>query len=435
MRFLINILAVKIVLIILLVLALGTGLIIGYVLFMENTSYEKESLKKAAVIEEMMYEDLLSVMRLGGGREDVANVIRRLNKIEAIKDIKVIRSPIIDAQYKIQTEASGRSDGEEIALLLGQQIKMIEKFEGARAVKVIRPTFADLSCVKCHPAKIGDALGAISFRISLKELDEEVRGRSRALVSFFIIDMAVVALCLMLVLRIMVIAPIRTLSSAMDKIAKGGSLEHKVEVKSKDEIGNLANDFNAMVAELQESRKRLLDWNRNMEEGIRDRTRRLSVFIGVNKTLTSSARPKEMIELALDKMIKTLPRVSSLKVSVFSEDLNKIRDFAESGILCQMAQSEYAVSDIPQDIATPMLKLHKPYLVPEVDILPALGEYLFKLTKGEKVKSAFFFPIITKDVPRGFLSIFTAEHMMLMPDEIDMFQSIAGTIAMALESK
>lgn len=438
MRRLFNRIGIKIVLIILLVLVLATGLIIGYVLFMENTTYERESLKKAALIEEMMYEEIWNVMRLGGTGEDISNVIKRINKIEAIKDIKVIRSPSIDAQYKKESEAprySGMSDGEEIALLLGQEVKIVERLESGRAVKVIRPALADLSCMKCHKAKSGEALGAISFRISLKELDEEVKERSKALIFFFVIDMLVVALCLLVILRITVIVPLEGLASTMDKVTKGGSLDHKVEIKSKDEIGDLSTTFNTMIDELQESRKRMLDWSRSMEDGIRERTRRLSVFIGITKTLASSAKAEEKIELALDKMLKVLPKISSAKVSIFGEGLNKIRDFVESGTLCEMAKGEYDVTQIPQDVSDSLMKFHKPYLAPDVEILPSLGEYLFKLTRGEKVKSAFFFPIIMKDIPRGFLSIFTAEAMVLLPDEIDMFSSIASSIGLALEVK
>ncbi len=70
----------------------------------------------------------------------------------------------------------------------------------------------------------------------------------------------VIALVLAVVLATSFIRPLKSLNAGAKEIA-AGNLAHRVEVKSRDETGRLANSFNAMAGSLQkseEARKRLL---------------------------------------------------------------------------------------------------------------------------------------------------------------------------------
>ncbi len=71
---------------------------------------------------------------------------------------------------------------------------------------------------------------------------------------------ALLAIGLAIVLATQLIRPLRALNSGAKEIATG-NLAHRVEVKSRDETGRLADSFNAMAGSLQKSeegRKRLL---------------------------------------------------------------------------------------------------------------------------------------------------------------------------------
>lgn len=51
-----------------------------------------------------------------------------------------------------------------------------------------------------------------------------------------------------------------------------GDLEHRVEARAHDEIGQLADSFNAMVQTLKEYKERIDDYSRSLEEKVRSRT-------------------------------------------------------------------------------------------------------------------------------------------------------------------
>ena len=68
--------------------------------------------------------------------------------------------------------------------------------------------------------------------------------------------------------------PLKTLKLGASVIA-GGDLSQRVEVSSRDEIGELANTFNEMAGSLEERSQALLELNKKLEEKVRERTHEL----------------------------------------------------------------------------------------------------------------------------------------------------------------
>ena len=89
------------------------------------------------------------------------------------------------------------------------------------------------------------------------------------------------SLCIVLLLVILyfsttrIINPLQKMVVATQKIAKG-DLSHEVKVNSKDEIGNLANSFNQMTADLKAANEKLIEWGRTLEKKVEERTRELT---------------------------------------------------------------------------------------------------------------------------------------------------------------
>ncbi|PJZ71544.1 serine/threonine protein phosphatase [Leptospira perolatii] len=66
--------------------------------------------------------------------------------------------------------------------------------------------------------------------------------------------------------------PLTSLLSGVEKVNKG-DLDVVVPVKVKDEIGFLADSFNAMVSSIKQARRELQDYAENLEEKVKERTR------------------------------------------------------------------------------------------------------------------------------------------------------------------
>ena len=74
-----------------------------------------------------------------------------------------------------------------------------------------------------------------------------------------------------------------------------GDLDHRIKVKSKDEIGQLGLSFNRMVASLRKMRAELEEWANTMEQKVKERTEELAA---VQNTLVQSQRLASLGKLA-----------------------------------------------------------------------------------------------------------------------------------------
>jgi two-component system NtrC family sensor kinase len=93
-----------------------------------------------------------------------------------------------------------------------------------------------------------------------------------------ILTFAVIAvLCVLVLLLILIfsttriINPLQKMVVATQKIAKG-DLTHKLYVKSKDEIGALAESFDRMTEELRRANQKLIEWGTTLEKKVEERT-------------------------------------------------------------------------------------------------------------------------------------------------------------------
>jgi two-component system NtrC family sensor kinase len=67
-----------------------------------------------------------------------------------------------------------------------------------------------------------------------------------------------------------IINPLQKMVLATQKIAKG-DLSHTIEVKTQDEIGDLADSFNQMTADLKVANEKLIDWGKTLEKKVEER--------------------------------------------------------------------------------------------------------------------------------------------------------------------
>jgi len=91
----------------------------------------------------------------------------------------------------------------------------------------------------------------------------------------------IAALCVVVLLVILVFSttritnPLQKMVVATQKIAKG-DLSHKLNVKSRDEIGALAMSFDKMTEELKVANRKLIEWGKTLEKKVEERTKELT---------------------------------------------------------------------------------------------------------------------------------------------------------------
>ena len=132
--------------------------------------------------------------------------------------------------------------------------------------------------------------------------------------------------CALLLVR-RIVSPIRSLVQATRKLGDG-SLDCRVSIRSRDEVGELADSFNQMASRLETAQQEIREYNLELEGKVEERTRELQ-------------SAKEKLEKALEDL-KELDKMKDSFLSSVSHELRtpltSIRSFSE--ILLQYADTD-----------------------------------------------------------------------------------------------
>lgn len=121
-----------------------------------------------------------------------------------------------------------------------------------------------------------------------------------------VIVVLVFSIVMMVVLmQTIVINPLKLITNGLDQVKKG-ILNAKITIKSKDEIGEIASTFNIMTVELQDSRGKLQEYNKSLEQNVKDRTEELNVKVNELEHMNKLMVDRELKMIELKKQLKEL---------------------------------------------------------------------------------------------------------------------------------
>ncbi|WP_207729593.1 HAMP domain-containing sensor histidine kinase [Clostridium chrysemydis] len=153
----------------------------------------------------------------------------------------------------------------------------------------------------------GKTVGVIRFVTSLKEIDDSIL----AIISFFIgisFVVSIIAIILSLVMAKNIVDPILKLKDTAEKMADG-DLDQRCNIKTKDEIGQLALTLDYMAGELKEREKLKNDFISSVSHELRTP---LTSIKGWTITLNDENTDKETLKLGFDIIEKESDRLSGL---------------------------------------------------------------------------------------------------------------------------
>ena len=120
---------------------------------------------------------------------------------------------------------------------------------------------------------VKESIGVARVGVSLSHMNRQInRVKKMAILIIFLV--AIITLLLFVFLVRLIVNPVRQLLLGTKRIA-GGDLKYRVNVKSNDEIGDLADSFNQMASELEKSRVKIEVYSRILEQEVEQRTAQL----------------------------------------------------------------------------------------------------------------------------------------------------------------
>lgn len=147
-----------------------------------------------------------------------------------------------------------------------------QRLLGSTAVIRNEPTCYNAACHAHSPDQT--VLGVLDIVYPLDQIDRSIRQNTITIISLALGFVVLAAILVGLLVQRIVYRPLRDLQDGAARLA-GGDLDQPIPVRSQDELGQLAESFNAMMHALRGSRVELEQWGRTLEQKVEAATRDL----------------------------------------------------------------------------------------------------------------------------------------------------------------
>ncbi|MBN1290387.1 MAG: response regulator [Candidatus Latescibacteria bacterium] len=134
--------------------------------------------------------------------------------------------------------------------------------------------------------------------------------------SIFIFSFGVLAV---FIISLIITSPLESMARTVQQIAKG-DLKQRASIKSNDEIGDFAKAFNCMVDTLEASYQQLENFNKNLENRVRERTKLLiSEFEERKKAEEEAQKSYELVHTIISNTPLVITAVDKNGIFTYSE--------------------------------------------------------------------------------------------------------------------
>lgn len=227
-------------------------------IFWESRVNRATAIEQAGAFSLSMHEatmaGLTGMMITGtvGQREIFLDQIKQLS---IIRDLVVVRGDAVSKQFGPGTakDAHATDAIETQVLTTGKEFVEVQSDSQGEFLRVVRPALAKKNylgkdCIMCHQVPEGTPLGVVSMKITLDQVNEAVSAqRIKSLLAAFIVSIPLLAF-IWLFIRNFVTTPLEHMVKGLRDIASGeGDLTRRLEVRSRDEIGEASTAFNQMM--------------------------------------------------------------------------------------------------------------------------------------------------------------------------------------------
>jgi two-component system NtrC family sensor kinase len=148
---------------------------------------------------------------------------------------------------------------------------------GQRVLGIITPIENQPSCsnAECHahPAS-QQILGVLDTNLSLAKADAQLASGTRAMLAYTFLALLIVAVLSWLFVWRVVGEPIHALKDGTERLAEG-DLGYQLDIRSNNEVGDLARSFNGMSLQLRSANEEIVAWAKTLEDRVGDKTREL----------------------------------------------------------------------------------------------------------------------------------------------------------------
>lgn len=153
----------------------------------------------------------------------------------------------------------------------------VYRANGKRVLAIITPIENQPSCstAECHAHPADQKiLGVVDTHLSLARADAQVAEGTGLMLVYDTVAMLCIALLIAFFIHHFVGEPLKKLRAGTEKLSTG-NLGYQIQAPSNDELGDLAQSFNAMSLQLQAANEEIVAWAHTLEDRVAQKTEEL----------------------------------------------------------------------------------------------------------------------------------------------------------------
>ena len=227
------------------------------VVYFSTSHVKKDSIavtkQNLEMLNTAMFQSLRNAMATGD-----ANTIKKAEddarSIQGVKSLIVAKSKPLIEMYSPDSKFT--NDPTVIKSFNDKKPQIIETNEnGSHELRMIKPMVAEQDCLMCHAnQQVGDVIGVMDLTFSLQESDSRLIS---LVLNISIISLVLGGITLILIFILVKKAtnPIQSLKSGFTNLIHSNDTNIRLEVTSKDEIGEVADLFNTYMDKVRDGLK------------------------------------------------------------------------------------------------------------------------------------------------------------------------------------
>jgi nitrate/nitrite-specific signal transduction histidine kinase len=215
--------------------------------------------------------------------------------------------------------------------------------------------------------------------------------------------------------------PIAQLIGAAQEVARG-NFGQTITARTGDEVEELAEQFNRMSAQLQESYAHL-------EQRVADRTRELRALNAIATVVSRSLDLEEVLNSALDKTLE-VTGIEGGGIYLLQEDGQVLTTVAHKGLGAQFV-AEIDDLSAGEGFSGRVIQTGEPVVVRDLSTDPRLTRLV---VRERGFRSAAVFPLVSRGKVLGSLFVITRDYREFPQQDLELLTSIGGQIGVAVEN-
>jgi len=254
---------------------------------------QRRSLEAAALLSAEQQSEVLrrsaSHYMLNNDRNGLYEMMANMADQPGFVRVRILNSEGVISYSTLPTEVGGTVNKDaEACYACHEQSKPLARLQrsdrfrvyranGTRVLGVITPIENQSACSNAachaHPDNVR-ILGVLDTNVSLEKVDVSLTQERNNMLSYTGVALLLVVVLSGLFIWIEVSNPLRSLKAGTQRVAKG-ELGFQIPVRSNDEIGDLAQSFNAMSSRLELAQHEITSWAHTLEARVEEKTREL----------------------------------------------------------------------------------------------------------------------------------------------------------------